>query len=181
MAAKWKTDAREGGGGKYIKFKAGTEIDMKVISGPEPHEFKASDGTKVSGWEWDVETEDGPKTLSVTSRRLLQILADEDDECPLEGTWIRVKALGDGMERQWRVRRIEKRKTYQREVVEEADEEDEVPAGKAREREPAEEDADAAPSVRKKAKRAPIEDENVTECSSIDEFEKQANGRKRRR
>lgn len=180
MAAAWKTDAREGGGGRFVKFKAGTEVDMKVISGPEPHQFTASDGKKVSGWEWEVETEDGPRTLSVTSRRLLQVLADEDDECPLEGTWIRIKALGDGMERQWRVRRIERHKTTQREMVEKDEEEDNGPAVKARRPEPVEEDVAEAPRSRQNTRRSRDNDENVVECNSVDEFEEQAKKRRRK-
>jgi hypothetical protein len=156
MAKKdWKTKAREGGG-QYVKFKDGTAITMRIIEGPRDHSFENDDGKKIESLEWDVEIDGETKVLGVSSKRLQQILADEDDDEPLEGTWLWIKASGTGFERNWRVKRVEKPRESREEpfaVKYERDERSES------------------------AKAGPVKARPVKEVSSIDELEEEAEKR----
>lgn len=116
MARDWKDKAREGGG-KYLKFKNGMQYDMEFIDGPREHAFTNEAGKDVTSMEWDVDVEGDEKILSVSSRRLLQLLADEDDDEELIGSVLRIKAIGDGFERQWRVKRIHATSTSQKPLL----------------------------------------------------------------
>ena len=104
MAKDWKTYGREGS--TYLKFQDGEEKDLQFVAGPEEHTFKAKDGSTVTAFEWAVLVDEGEKILSVSSKRLLSVLADEDDDEPLIGRGLRIKAMGGGYNRQWRVRSI---------------------------------------------------------------------------
>jgi hypothetical protein len=152
MAKSWKDDANEAGG-DFLKFKDGTEYVLYFVSGPKPHSFEAQDGKTVKGWEWQVELDGETKTLSVTSKRLLRVLSEEDDDEELIGRSVKIKALGDGMARQWRVVPANTRKRMKQEAVVE-EEEDEEPEEKPK-------------SVPKKAKPTGT----VEEVESVEEFE----------
>lgn len=164
MARDWKKEAVSGG--QYLKFESGTKLVVHFISGPEPHEFEARDGKTVRGWEWVVDVDGEQKVLSVTSKRLLAILADEDDEEELNGRSLQITALGDGMNRQWRVRPANTRKLQRQDEFEDDEEEEEE---------------EPKPKTTKKAKPEPVEE--VYE--DIDEFEaaakRKAKGRGRGR
>ena len=154
----WKAKARESGG-NYLKFKDGQEITMRVVEGPREHSFENDAGKKIESMEWDVEVNGESKVLGVSSRRLLQMLADEDDEEPLEGGWFRIKAIGNGFDRQWRVRRVTPPKETDQDrfrVEYERDERSESP----------------------KAAKKPSKP--VKEVSSIDELEEEAEKRARK-
>ena len=120
MARDWKDKAREGGG-KYLKFKNGMQYDMEFIDGPREHAFTNEAGKDVTSMEWDVDVEGDEKILSVSSRRLLQLLADEDDDEELIGSVLRIKAIGDGFERQWRVKRIHATRASQKPLLSESE------------------------------------------------------------
>lgn len=152
----WTEQARSAGREKYLRWDPGQEIELKIIEGPREHEFNAKDGKLVKAWEWDVTVDGEPKVMSVTSRRLLLILADEEDECPMEGCYFRIKAMGSGMDRQWRVRRLERVRSAPVPLPVEEDEEEEV---------------SAPPPKPKKPAPAPVP---VREVDSIDEFEEAA-------
>lgn len=100
----WKEAARSASGGQYLKFQDGDDVVLKVLSEPEYREFTNAEGRVVKSWEWRVLTEDGEKVMSVASKRLLEELADADDEEPLLGRWIRILAKGNGYQRKYRVR-----------------------------------------------------------------------------
>lgn len=104
MAVKWKEAARSKSSGAFIKFGDGDDVIVKFIEGPEYREFTNAEGRVVKSWEWRVLTEDGEKVMSVASKRLLEELADADDEEPLLGRWIRILAKGNGYQRKYRVR-----------------------------------------------------------------------------
>jgi hypothetical protein len=151
----WKTKARAGGG-NYLKFKDGQEMIVHIIEGPRDHSFENEQGKTIESLEWDVEVEGESKVLGVSSKRLQQMLADEDDEEPLEGGWFKIKAMGDGLDRQWRVRRIEPPKETEQTRHKVEYEEDER--------------SESAKPVKKPEKP-------VREVSSIDELEEEAERR----
>jgi len=106
----WKENVRNDG--RYIKFTGGMQLDLLFVSGPVACEFDAppgSDGVPgkpVACWEWAVIESGEERALSISSKRLLRMLAEEDDEETLLGTTLRIKAIGDGFERQWMIRRV---------------------------------------------------------------------------
>lgn len=152
----WTDRARQSGRDQYLRWDAGQEIDVDVVSGPTEHDFQSKDGKNVHAFEWQVMVGGTPKVMSVTSRRLLMILADEEDEAPIEGATLRIKAMGSGMDRQWRVRRLQRTRSAPTALPEEPDEEEEAPA--------------PAPKPVQKKGPAPA----VVECESIDEMEEAA-------
>lgn len=103
MAVKWKEAARSKSSGAFLKFQDGDDVVLKVLSEPEYREFTNAEGRVVKSWEWRILTEDGEKTLSVASKRLLEALADEDDEAEILGRWIRIRCRGSGYQRTYRV------------------------------------------------------------------------------
>lgn len=103
MAVKWKEAARSKSSGAFLKFSDGDDVIVKFIEGPEYREFSNDEGRLVKTWEWKVLTEEGEKTLSVASKRLLEALADEDDEAEILGRWIRIRCRGSGYQRMYRV------------------------------------------------------------------------------
>lgn len=103
MPANWKEAARSKSSGAYLKFSDGDDVVVKFVEGPEYREFSNNEGRLVQTWEWKVLTADGVKTLSVASKRLLEALADEDDESPILGRWIRIRCKGFGYQRMYRV------------------------------------------------------------------------------
>lgn len=159
MARNWKQDAEEGSG-EFLKFKNGTEYVALFVSGPKPHSFEAADGKTVKGWEWQVEVDGEEKTLSVTSKRLLRALAAEDDDDPIIGRYIKIRALGDGMDRQWRVVPANRPTRAKQVEIEETEEDEEVE------------------EVPRKPKKPTG---NAVETDSIDEFEAEATRRQRRK
>jgi hypothetical protein len=98
----WK-DADAEGEGKYIKFKAGMQIQVKILAYPERRDFEGDTGDTVESYDMPVLYNGGEKVIGLSSKRLRRALAAMDDMRPMVGTWCAIKATGEGFQRQYQV------------------------------------------------------------------------------
>jgi hypothetical protein len=101
----WANRAEVSFSGKFLKFKDGTEYIVKFLKDPTERNFSLGGQEKLS-YEFPVSIDGVGKTLSVTSKRLMNKLISEDKKAPLVGRTLRIRALGDGTARDWMVEAV---------------------------------------------------------------------------
>jgi hypothetical protein len=114
----WADQAAEEFAGEYVKFKDGVRRKIIFSDPPEYREFKAKDGKSKPSFDFMVNVDGEDKTMSVTSKRLMDLLlsenkdARENADCKDEDDWYLrgkaywVTAVGEGFDRQWRFKEI---------------------------------------------------------------------------
>lgn len=136
----WATQAEEEFAGEFVKFKDGVRRKIIFSDPPEYREFKAKDGKTKPSFDFVVSADGEEKTLSVTSKRLMEILlsenkdAKQDADVEDEDDWYLrdkaywITAVGEGFDRQWRFKEITTLATsHKKKPVEEPEEEEEEP------------------------------------------------------
>ena len=98
----WKDTDTEGEG-KYIKFKAGMAIQVKILDYPTQRDFEGDDGGTVESYDLPVLFNGEEKIIGLSSKRLRRALAAMDDMRPMVGTWCAIKATGEGFQRHYQV------------------------------------------------------------------------------
>jgi len=94
-----------------IKFLSGVSVILTISPGdPIVSEETFQDGSKGPSVRWDVLVhEDGQlkkKVLSVTSKRLNDLMGEMDRKSPISGKTLRITAIGDGLQRTWKVEEV---------------------------------------------------------------------------
>ena len=89
----------------FVKFGNGTEWTMKFLKEPYERTFNINGKDKLS-LEFGVAVNGEEKTMSVSSKRLMNKLILEDKNKPLIGRVLRIKAIGDGIARNWEVESV---------------------------------------------------------------------------
>lgn len=136
----WADRAEEEFAGEFVKFKDGVRRKIIFSDPPEYREFKAKDGKTKPSFDFVVNVDGEEKTLSVTSKRLMEILLSEnkdakqdayvedEDDWYLRDKAYWITAVGEGFDRQWRFKEITTLSTTKKKKpVEEPEEEEEEP------------------------------------------------------
>jgi len=99
----WTARVQEKIGPKgFVKFGNGTEWTMRFLNEPYDRTFNIN-GKDAISFEFGVAVNGEEKTMSVRSKRLMNKLILEDKNEPLIGRTLRIKAIGDGVARDWKV------------------------------------------------------------------------------
>lgn len=98
----WSQKAEVAFSGPYVKFANGTECIVQFIKEPYERNFTINGKEKIS-YEFTVKINEVEKTMSVTSRRLMDMLIAEERRRSLIGRTLRIKAIGNGTARYWEV------------------------------------------------------------------------------
>ena len=136
----WADQAAEEFAGEFVKFKDGVKRKIVFSDPPEYREFKAKDGKTKPSFDFVVSADGEEKTLSVTSKRLMEILLSEnkdakedaseedEDDWYLRDKSYWITAVGEGFDRQWRFKEITTlATTKKKKPVEEPEEPEEEP------------------------------------------------------
>jgi hypothetical protein len=129
----WKMRAREvkeenAANSQFLKFKGGFIGTIRFDGPAKERVFKGEDGKEKPSFEFPLtlfrmmkrndegelvpvkgfpNTAEGEeKELGVTSMRLLEMIADEDDIESIEGRYFDIHCLGEGFKRQWKLRAL---------------------------------------------------------------------------
>lgn len=90
---------------KYLKHKSGIPVEVEFLADePEVREF-TKDGKQITSWNFTVKVNEGgklrEKVESVTSTRLMNLIAAESKKASLQGRRFIITASGDGLQRMW--------------------------------------------------------------------------------
>ena len=102
----WTQKAETAFSGPFVKYANGTEYFVEFLKEPSERRFVLGGKEKIS-FEFPVRIGEEERTMSVTSRRLMNKLIAEDRKAPLIGRTLRITALGDGTARDWHVESVQ--------------------------------------------------------------------------
>jgi len=126
MAKDWRKAARETvESSDYIKFKDGQKQRITFLDAPEVGEFTGKDGKTKPSFDFPVEVDGEEKTWSVTSKKLLDLILEEDDDNPIEGRTFDISCKGEGFDRRYRMKEVPGVQSYGKKKKAEPEEEEE--------------------------------------------------------
>lgn len=99
---KWSDEVEAVFSGKYVKFTDDTECTVKFLKEPWERKFPLNGKEKIS-YKFEVLVNEVQKTMSVTSKRLMNKLIAEYRKVSRTGKALHIKCLGIGTGRDWEV------------------------------------------------------------------------------
>jgi len=126
MAKDWRKAAKDVvESSDYIKFKDGQKQRITFLDAPEVGEFTGKDGKTKPSFDFPVEVDGEEKTWSITSKKLLDLILEEDDDNPIEGRTFDITCKGEGFDRRYRMKEVPGVQSYGKKKKAEPEEEEE--------------------------------------------------------
>jgi hypothetical protein len=169
----WKDQARKDSQGKYIKLaKDGDVLEGMFLDEPTVEEKESNQGKNKGQiykvYNFPVEVDGQEKIFSVTNKRLLRQIIEEDDDEPIVGRYLRIKQIGDPLHADFKIKEIPRPETQKEQIQPMLKRfiaaEDTGNSSKVERPTPTKKDESFKPDL-------PGPEDEPKECNSIEEFE----------
>lgn len=105
----WHESAKEDFAGKYLKFSTETPEHTVTFEGePEIRELQSTfkKGEVYKSYDFPVSVGGKSRILGVTQKSLIELIIEEDEEESIIGRTFRIKCLGEGKNKSWKMREV---------------------------------------------------------------------------